>query len=278
MTRARIAIAFFGIVRSLVTTLPSIEAHVVQPARRHGAVKTFSHLYDVQAVVNPRSGEDGGIPSDAATSLVTDVRKVEDPSDVQSLPLVPYRNGAYDPYGDDWSSVRNLVLQLHSLHSVTRALSEWQPDVACFVRPDLTYHDDIGPIVAEAVRPGPPTVWLPGWQSFRGFNDRFAVVRGADGIQRYGRRIEAIEAYRARYDDEIHAESLLRHALEGVDVRFVEARATRVRSGGRFERESFRHDRPLETSIDRVAPFSSTKFRVRNRWATFLTSVLRTYR
>jgi hypothetical protein len=147
-----------------------------------------------------------------------------------------------DFWQDEFRSLRNLLLQLHSLRQVTLQLERVAPDIVIFARPDLRYHNSFGDGMKTMLAlEKNKTICLPFWQWAGGYNDRFAIC-GKDVFSIYGRRIEQIAAYLEAYPKRpLHAERLLMFALESqkVKVRRLDVRATRVRVSGDEEQEDF---------------------------------------
>jgi hypothetical protein len=63
-------------------------------------------------------------------------------------------------------------------------------------------------------------VLLPDWSQWFGHNDRFALIKGADGIAAYGRRADRMGEYCAR-GKRLHSERFLKFALRDHRVRTV---------------------------------------------------------
>lgn len=237
----RIAIAFFGITRSLALTLPSIEANVLAPARAAGDVKVFAHFFRQDRIVNPRSLEDGEVDPEEHRLLAPDWLALEAPD----LCLEQGRFDELKAWGDAWNdefrSLRNLVHQLHSLDVVSRAVLADGYEHCLFVRPDLTYHDSLARPLAQALAARRPTALVPWWQPFGGLNDRFALCAGAAAIAAYGQRGRLAPEYCAMAGGPLLSERLVAFALAhaGIAVRTIGVRATRTRLGGHVIDESF---------------------------------------
>lgn len=240
MTR-NIAICFFGITRSLAEVLPSIETCILAPARALGQVTLYAHLYEQDRIDSPRSGEQGEIAPDDYRLLNIDRLIRERPGPA----LERWDFETLRTYGDFWdndfSSLRNLVHQLHSLHCVTGMALEDAPDLCLFVRPDLRYHDSLGPTLSRALKGRGDRIYLPRWQPWFGYNDRFAAMRGARAMRAYGQRIEQARAYCEERAAPLHSERMLKFAVDraGIPVTKITPKASRVRLGGLEVEEDF---------------------------------------
>lgn len=234
MAAPRIAIAFFGITRSLDHTLPSIERNVVGPARDAGAVTVYAHFFEQTAIDNPRSGEKAMLNPNDHKRLPIDHLQLEAPNACLALRDFEGFQAWGDPWADDFRSLRNLIHQLHSLACVSRRVLEDGADICLFVRPDLRYLDSFAPVLQAALRGTEPRVWTPDWQPFGGLNDRFSLCRGAEAIAAYGGRIAAAKPFCSAQDRPLHAEELVAFALKnaGIPVTPMPLRASRVRVDG----------------------------------------------
>lgn len=241
MTRPRIAICFFGITRSLSHTIGSIEQNVLAPARAQGTVTVLSHFFQQTRIDNPRSGETGTLDTAEHRLLPNDWLELEPPGAC----LLRWDFEGLKAHGDIWRdefrSLRNLIHQQHSLHRVTGAALQTDPDLVIFCRPDLYYHDSLEGQIARGLRDPWPTVRLPDWQPWRGRNDRFAIARGKRAVRAYGQRIEMAQDYCRWREAPLFAEGLVAYALRRrlVRVKTFALRASRVRAGGEMVEEIF---------------------------------------
>lgn len=242
MADRKIGICFFGITRSLAYTLPSIEAHVLAPARALGEVRIYAHLFRQDRIENPRTGETGALDPREYELLRADRLELEAPGSC----LEKWHFETLKTHGDFWNngfaSLRNLVHQQHSLHRVSSlVLADGDVDICVFVRPDLRYHDSLAEPLRAACRARAGTVFLPRWQPWFGYNDRFAIAVGAAAIAAYGQRAEAALSYCRDRQAPLHSERMLKYRLvrQGIRVRRIAARASRVRSDGAEFAEDF---------------------------------------
>lgn len=237
-----IAICFFGITRSLTHTLPSIEANVLAPARALGDLRVYAHLFQQDQIHNPRTGETGTLDAEEYRLLKADRLELEPPGGC----LEQWQFEALKEHGDFWrngfSSLSNLVHQQHSLHRVSAmVLEDGAPDICLFIRPDLRYHDSLEPSLRRALSARPGTVFLPWWQPWFGYNDRYAITVGERAIRAYGQRAEDALAYCAARQAPLHSERMLKYRLtkQGITVRKISPRASRVRADGTEFAEDF---------------------------------------
>ena len=235
----RVAVVFFGITRALRLTLPAILENVVSPARAIASeVRLFGHFFTQTGIQNVRSGEEGRLDPEEYRLLALDGVELEAPGACLDLYPMAEMQARGDIWGDEFSSFRNLVHQLHSLKRATALAEEFAPDVVVFARPDLLYHDSMAEHLDFLARAHRQFVLVPDWSLWFGLNDRFALVKGAEGIAAYGKRADRMGEYCAR-GKRLHSERFLKYALDGQRVRQVHLRASRVRSNGLQVLEDF---------------------------------------
>jgi hypothetical protein len=237
----RVALAFFGLPRCSQAAFGSIEENLIAPLARCASLEVRYHFYRQDRVVNRRSRENHLLDPANYTPFMQFEGVLEDPLPrIEALPLDPIKSHG-DAWGDRFRSLRNLLLQLHSLQEVTALAAALQPDVVVFARPDQIYHDAIAPIQVEQAALSPRTIALPSWQWwYGGYNDRFAIS-GHDAAPGYGNRLALAERFCRELERPLHAEQLLHFAVRHhrLQVVPIALRASRVRVTGRVEHESF---------------------------------------
>ena len=223
--------------------MPSIERNLLEPLREAsiGAeVHTLHHLNRQQAVVNPRSNENGTLDEDNYRWFAGREGVVEAPDPSLIATMLPSLLAFGDTYGDGGASLRNLLFQLNSLKQVTRLFLQGGFDAAVFARPDLAYHDALPLNALRFALRQPRACVVPNWQSWGGCNDRFAIC-GRDAAVAYGNRLDDALAYCKEGPRPLHAEKLLKYTIvrHGLKLRTMPTRASRVRIDGTRKEESF---------------------------------------
>lgn len=236
----KIAIAFYGITRSLRYTIDSIERQIFVPARAAGQVKVYAHFFMQVRIDNPRTDEVGLLDTEEWQLLNADQVLLEPPD----IELEDWYVSQLFPFGNAWEdqgqSLRNILRQLISLERVTRAIeADAGADVVVFVRSDLRYHDPFD-FSAWASSVQPLTVIVPFWQWSGGLNDRFAVC-GCETYGVWGLRIQHALRFCRTKRRSFHAERLLMDVIKHSPVRFtvMPLRATRIRMNGGEAAETF---------------------------------------
>jgi hypothetical protein len=197
----RVAIAFYGLSRSLHATLPSIERHVFDVLDKHGiAYDVFWSGMDIKQINNERSGEKHLTLNSTEFSLMRPcVFNVVSQSVVVPTELSLYKEaragdlpGKVDLFHDNLQSVRSLLSAFHSMrtaHSMIARYSKAQNfsyDAIVVLRPDTAVVNDIDipqylPEIVEEERQfnadhngGQHSIWIPDFEHWTGYNDRAA--------------------------------------------------------------------------------------------------------
>ncbi|MDT6920576.1 hypothetical protein [Pseudomonas atacamensis] len=252
----KIAVAFFGIPRNSPICFPSIEQNVLAQLPAGSEVQCFYHLYKVDEVQNSRSGEKGELaadnyqPFESMSGALTSIEGVLERWDFERVKALG------DTWADDYASLRNLIYQLNSLHTVTGEIESFDPDFVVFVRPDNFFHTALPGYVFNHSEARRHSVYIPDWQWWGGLNDRFAVC-GRNTYVAYGKRIERIFDFCKATGRKLHSERLLKFALleAGAKVCTLPIQASRVRITGAFAEESFSPKRGMGKRENRYFHF-----------------------
>lgn len=159
--------------------------------------------------------------------------------------------GTVKPFGDAWQndfySTKNLIKQLATLELATQQVLKHRFNACLFLRPDLTYLDEFGPLLNRVIQytnVGHPTVFLPNWGAAGGKNDLFALCVGSPAIEAYGRRLKDAKLYCETLKRPLHAERLLAFSLRSakITIKSVGLRAVRTRADGQTAPQDFSPD------------------------------------
>ena len=203
----------------------SIDKNVLEPARSLGDVRVFAHFFDQERIENTRSRESAVLDRDEHRLLGANSLELEKPDACLMQHDFEKLKEFGDTRRDGFRSLRNLV---HALHS-------------------LLYHDSLEAYVADAANAPDPCIYIPDWQHWRGgYNDRFAICTSPQSALAYGTRVDRMLDFCSHFREAVHSESLNRFVLEneGIEVRFMDARASRVRADGRIKKERFGYSKP----------------------------------
>lgn len=237
----KIAVALYGLPRASSLTLPSIQANILEPAKRLGELEVRYHFLEQRCVDNPSTGEDAALSLENYRLFEPFIGDLESPDGIPEL----HGFERIKVYGDAWDngfkSLRNILLQLHSLKHVTTQVLDLGPDIVVFARPDLLYHDSFESDLRSALSGPKKLAYIPHWQWCGGYNDRFCIV-GKEAIEAVGCRVNMIEKYLSELQRPLHAERLLQFTIDQMRVKVcpVNLHASRVRVGGIVHQEKFK--------------------------------------
>lgn len=237
----KIALAFFGLPRCSRLTFESIRRNLIEPLAACGELGVFYHFMRQSHVRHPRTGVDEPLSPDNYEPFLPFEGFTESPETVLDSDLLAKLQTYGDAWNDDFRSLRNLVLQLHSVQSVHRLTASFAPDAVVFARPDMLYHDAVQEADVVRAATSPRTLCIPDWQWWlNGYNDRFSVC-GRLAAKLYADRKAIAPIYCRRFGLALHSEQLLRAAADGamLEVHPIPLRASRVRVSGLIEQESF---------------------------------------
>lgn len=247
----RIAVVFWGLVRSVRKVAPSVRS-VLARLRVLGNVTSFLHTYAFNGpYVNLWSGEylaDGLNHSDY-TLLAPNVVAVDDMDTTRvALNLSSYHVPGRDPWKvpqAPWAAVDNFVLALYSLRRAMQLAIDAGPfDRVVFMRPDTWYANPDG-IASCLFAAGPGVVSMPREARFgvvslpdllsntlnQDVNDRFAVAAWDDAVA-MGLRFDGLRDFAALHKP--HSEGYLAALLNARGVLAVSCDfcMLRVRTNG----------------------------------------------
>ena len=236
----KIAIAFYGITRSLKYTIDSIYKNIINPTKEIANVKIFCHFFSQTSIENPRTNE----------SIITDPNEwkllnpdiyIIDEVDVAKEKII-YENLIKfgNAWEDDGQSLKNIIRQLISLQIISNKIEENDNfDYIIFARPDMIYHDSFSDIIKKQINKQ-NKICIPYWAWSGGLNDRFAIC-GKKAYKIYGNRIDQALNYCISKNKPFHSERLLMFAIQKStsQLNTMPHRATRVRGNGIHADEVF---------------------------------------
>ena len=236
----RTAICFWGITRYTEGTIDSIRKNIFKPASKLGEFKVFCHFFNLKTVNNERSGEDKIILKNDWHLFNPDKLLIDEPN-LFINDYLPIIKKFGDDFGDNYKSVQNLLNALYSLKKVFNSIDGYKADSFLFARPDLLYYDSLEKYLYKSLITKGDSIFLPGWQSHYGLNDRFGICSSKKAAIIYSQRIDyAIEFCRATLQP-LNSEKLLKFVIQQNNclVFFMSSKASRVRANKVTKKENF---------------------------------------
>ncbi len=193
----KIAIGFFGLIRSLKYTHESIKENLLNILENNGhQYDIYMHTYDLKILTNKRSYEKD-IVLDVMDYKLLDPKEIIIDNQDNFDKLFNYKKimqygDAWKEAKDDFASLKNLIRQLNSLKKLTQMLDKKPKyDMYIYIRPDLKI---ISPFNIKWLNLKSKEIATPKYFKHRGLNDRFAIGKFEE-LKIYGSRIEEIFNY-----------------------------------------------------------------------------------
>ena len=231
--RKRIAIAFYGLCRSLDKTIDSIQDMLITRLRSAGYdVDIYVHTYvSDKPYRSAWSGENQLLDNEQYRLLSAKGVSIDDRDEVVSrIDFTPYCLKP-DPWGSsDHECTRNLVLGLFSLKRCAAMIDMTRYDYVIVTRPDCIFKTAFDPKWLQVV--DDKSALAPNFAQSSGVNDRFLVATPAVAKQ-YMNRLDIFGPYSRKHTS--HSERFTKHVLDGagVDVIHIPLYFHRLRAHGR---------------------------------------------
>lgn len=237
----RILVAYYGILRSINLTAPSIDNNIILPLSKFADVTSFAHLFRIDKIINPRSSENINVDFNPSLLNVS-ILEVDAPDCFIDSIDYDFICSYGDTWNDGFKSVKNLLNQLYSLLQVKSAILDLKPDYVFFCRPDLIYHSSITQDFFSIINMPNNSAVIPYWQRFGGLNDRFAICDYTSSIT-YSSRFNFIYDFLLNIKTPLNGERLLHYVFlkDKVNCKPSKLIASRCRANGIIKDESFVH-------------------------------------
>ena len=226
----KIALAFFGITRSLSYTIQSIRKNILEPLSSHSVV-IFMHTYSMKKYENTRTKEKTNSYDNSEYKLLNpDYLKIEDQNNIKKkLHLSKYRTHK-DPWNTNYNSVDNFILAQYSKYQLVSMIEgAGTYDYILFVRPDCLYID---PLKIEYLkRANSTTIVIPSFHlkgAFR-INDRFAITT-PETYKKYGSLFTSL--LQISKEQPLHSETVMGQYLKDYTLIRKPFRFSRIRING----------------------------------------------
>ena len=175
----KIALAFFGITRSLKYTIDTINKNVLDVFRINNIDFTiFMHTYKLDTYTNQRTGEHvDNVDNEEYKLLNPDYLLIHDQNKIKKLINMPLYRSHKDPWNTNYNSVDNFILAQYSKSNVVNLIHQTgvQYDYVIFIRPDCSYFTRFNINWLRFVNNN--TICTPNFGLFGkyNFNDRFCI-------------------------------------------------------------------------------------------------------
>ena len=174
----KIALAFWGLARSLNFTIESINKYFFDVFKNNNIeYKIFFHTYSVKSIYNNEwSGEiNQKLDNNLYKLLNCDFIEIEDQDEVKkTINFKDYRHKG-DPWRNNFNTLNNFILALRSKSKVCQMItkSNIDFDYVIYLRPDVQYVQPFDLNFLKSINND--TVAIPDFHWWGGINDRFCV-------------------------------------------------------------------------------------------------------
>ena len=242
----KVALAFWGLTRSLQYTMPSIQARILDVLKKHGIDYTiFLHTYYVNTIYTNTRAREYGIQLNNEEYKLLGANYVQRESQDElknTLNLTAYRTYP-DPWETQYQMVDNFILAMYSKKQlglmVEAAVKGGEAfDYVLFLRPDCEYVTDFD--VRWFSRANDTTICVPDFHCFHfKFNDRFALAKPSVAL-RYSKIFDIMLDYSRKMP--LHSESTNYYYAAEVlklKIEYIPFHFNRVRANGVFRKDIY---------------------------------------
>jgi hypothetical protein len=233
----KIALAFWGLTRSLKHTINSIRENILNVLNKNNIkYHIFMHTYKLNTLyTNTRSREFNiHLNNNEYILLKPHFIKIDDQDIVKkNLNLKKYRTHP-DPWDSNYKTVDNFILSLYSKKMVTKMIEYKQStekyDYIIFLRPDVKYLNKFKIFFLNSINNN--TVCIPNFALFHNFNDRFFLSNYSNAIL-YGKLFDKLLEYSKEH--KLHSETFMSNFIRKIyklNVHLIPFFFNRVRANG----------------------------------------------
>ena len=235
----KICIMFFGLLRKLNITLPSIRKNIFIELEKQGyEYDIYIHTYKINTINCPRAGENN-IKYDNNQILLfkhplTKIQ-IDDQDKIDKTLKFNKILSKKNPWPEDPSkiSMKNVIRQYYSLKRVFEMVKNENKryDGYLFLRPDMIY---LNPLYLNLITMPIEqyNFYSPPWNTYNGVNDRMCLT------SYYGAEVYASRLNKVYDETNIHSETFLKkHLLKNkMIVLPLNLNAYRIRTNGKIKK------------------------------------------
>ena len=238
----RVALAFWGLTRSLRLTYPTIRQRILDVLKKNNIEYTiFLHTYVLNTPYsNPRNKEYNlSLDNTEYQLLEAQYCQREDQNAVkQTLNLPAYRTHP-DPWNTNYNMVDNFVLAMYSKKQVAQLIqtSGETFDYVLFLRPDVQFLNDFNPTWFQQTTL--TQICVPEFHCFSfQFNDRFAIAtqNNAYSMAQTFERMLDYSKQKPLHSESFHYD--MTTSVLGLTIAYIPFYFNRVRANGQISNDN----------------------------------------
>ena len=230
----RVALAFWGLTRSLKYTIDSINKKILNVLKKHNIeYKIFMHAWTINSVYNNTHAKEANIHLDNKEYklLNPDYFETHDQDDFKkNINLKAFRTHK-DPWNTNYETVDNFICAMFSKSKCTQLIrkSNENFDYIIFLRPDCMYLTLLDISFLKLVNIN--TVCIPNFALYNNFNDRFCITN-MNTYQLYGDVFSKLFMYSKNFT--LHSETFHYNIIKQhkMNINLINFQFRRVRANG----------------------------------------------
>lgn len=236
----KVALAFWGITRSLKYTIRSIKKNILNVLKESNIkYDIYIHTYKVDSVYsNKRAGEKEFVLDCNEYKLLNPYRVKIDSQEYikKKLNMKRFRTHA-DPWNSNYQTVDNFICAMYSKMKVTKLIEETDKyDYIIFLRPDVKYLNKFNIKFFNLVNND--TICIPNFHLFSNFNDRFCITDYKNAML-YGKLYNEMLLYSK--NNKLHSETFNNYFIRKIynlKIELIPFYFNRVRVNGKESNDS----------------------------------------
>ena len=233
----KVALAFWGLTRSLKYTINSINEKILNILKKHNIdYKIFMHTWTVNSAYNNTRSKETNIKLDNEEYklLSPDYFDSHDQDEFKkNINFKAFRTHK-DPWDTNYETVDNFICAMFSKSRCTKLIENSNEtfDYVIFLRPDCLYQTNLDISFLKIVNNN--TICIPNFGLYEGkFNDRFCITNMAT-YQLYGDVFSKLFMYSKKY--QLHSEIFHYNIIkyEKINIKLINFQFKRVRANGKI--------------------------------------------
>ena len=236
----KVALAFWGLTRSLKYTIGSINEKILNILKTNNIeYKIFMHTWTINSVYNNTYAKEANIHLDNEEYklLNPDYFETHDQDDFKkNIKLNAFRTHK-DPWKTKYETVDNFICAMFSKSRCTQLISKSNEkfDYVIFLRPDCMYLTIFNISFFKLVNNN--TICIPNFALYHNFNDRFCITN-MNTYQLYGNIFTKLFNYSKKHplhSETFHYNIIKQHKTKNkkkINIKLINFRFRRVRANG----------------------------------------------
>jgi hypothetical protein len=230
----KVALAFWGLTRSLKYTINSINEKIINILKKNNIeYKIFMHTWIVNSIYNnTRSHENNIVLDNEEYKLLNpDFVELHDQDEFKRQINFEAFRSKPDPWNTNYETVNNFICAMFSKSKCTQLISNSgeQFDYIIFLRPDCAYYTKLDVNFFKLINNN--TICIPNFALHNNFNDRFCLTN-MNTYKIYGNVFSKMFMYSKRFP--LHSETFNYHIMKinKINIRKINFVFKRVRADG----------------------------------------------